>query len=239
MLLTTATRSAAGGRQANQDFVDYAAADGFACWVVADGLGGHAGGEEASKAAVDAVLGAFRAAPQAALDDLASYMDTAQEAVLRRQGETGEDSMRTTLTILVAGQGHARWAHVGDSRLYHFRDGRVAAQTQDHSVPQALVAAGQITTEEIRSHPDRNRLLKALGKEGDAEPTVSERVRLQEGDAFLLCSDGFWELVPEAEMEAHLAATGDAESWLAAMEPDLLGRATGHYDNYTALAVRA
>ncbi len=116
---------------------------------------------------------------------------------------------------MLLARGHqAVWGHVGDSRLYFFRQGRILEQTKDHSVPQMLLAAGEITADEIRNHPDRNRLLANLG---DGKPNrfrVRKQIQIASGDAFLLCTEGFWEIVLEREMEAAFAsATPPSNGW--------------------------
>lgn len=239
--VTAPPLSHAGGRATNQDCAGWTDEPGASCWVLADGLGGHASGEVASAAAVEGVLDAFRDTPDASPEVLERCVGRAQASVRHRQaGAPDLESMRTTLTVLIAtAAGSARWAHVGDSRLYAFRDGLVAARTVDHSVPQALVAAGKITPDEVRGHPDRNRLLRALGGSDAPTPTLSEPYTVEGGDAFLLCSDGFWELVTEDEMQADLAAASGPDDWLAAMERRLTSRADGRHDNYSALATWA
>lgn len=238
MPFQTAALSSPGGRETNQDATAHTTDGACGCWVLADGLGGHAAGEVAAEAATEAAVAAYRAHPALAPEALTGYIAEAEQAVMTRQQAAPHlSSMRTTLVVLVVEEGAARWAHVGDSRLYAFRDGRVAAQTRDHSVPQALAAAGEIRADEIRHHPERNRLLRALGGSEPAKAAVSEPAEVRPGDAFLLCSDGLWELVEDAEMEAALAAADAPDAWLAAMEQHVLARASGHHDNYTALAV--
>ncbi len=145
--------------------------------------------------------------------------------------------MKTTISVLVASEGVARWIYVGDSRMYMLRDGLVRAVTDDHSVPQALVDSGEIEREEIRLHPDRNRLLRALGKPGEARPDIGDPLYTRPGDAFLLCSDGFWEYVLESEMETDLQRSDTPDAWVASMERRLLERVPPDNDNYSALAV--
>jgi len=111
-------------------------------------------------------------------------------------------------------------------------------QTRDHSVPQALVDAGALQPDMIRNHPDRNQLLRSLGSPGPLHPTLlGHPVALAAGDAFLLCSDGFWEYVLEAEMEQELAEASNPQTWLSRMEARLLWRAPAWHDNYTAIVV--
>lgn len=259
-VFSTATVSDAGGREYNEDACDHR--DG--CWVLADGLGGHGGGEVASRIAVETVMeqlanvGALanselvrseRASAELASTGLMSpglISTQLADAILaanraiqaRQQTEPRLDRMRTTLVVLLSDGVEALWAHVGDSRLYHFRDGRIAFQSADHSVPQAMVRAGEIRPAEIRHHEDRNRLLRTLGNADDPRPSLLEQPRaIQAGDAFLLCTDGFWEYVTETEMEIMLAKSADPAAWLHAMTVRLLAQAEPDNDNFSAIAV--
>jgi serine/threonine protein phosphatase PrpC len=158
-----------------------------------------------------------------------------QEAQRRDPAAAG---CRTTSVVLMVSGDRALWGHVGDTRLYHLRGGRIVAQTLDHSVPQALVQTGAIQASEIRRHPDRNRLLRSLGGEEDVAPALLDApLTLESGDAFLLCSDGLWEHVTETEMEALLRGAGDPDTWLKRLEARVLGVARGAFDNYSATAV--
>src|SRR5262249_21803300 len=126
----------------------------------------------------------------------------------------------------------------GDSRLYYFQGGRIDFQTKDHSVPQAMADAGDISGADIRHHADRNRLLRALGMEQELRPSVgADKRRLYREDAFLLCVDGFWDDIEDAEMEADLAKASDPGAWLATMESRILRRAEEGHDNYTAISI--
>lgn len=146
--------------------------------------------------------------------------------------------MRSTATVLLLDDTKAWWAHVGDTRLFHFANGRIVHRTKDHSVPQAMVDAGDIGYDDIRHHEDRNRLTRTLGNGGKARGTILEHpVEIRAGDAFLLCTDGFWEFVTEAEMEATLSKADTPENWLAQMERFLLRKAPADHDNYTATAI--
>jgi serine/threonine protein phosphatase PrpC len=170
---------------------------------------------------------------------LEQALQAAHQALLRHQAERPElADMRTTVVLLWRRADRALWAHVGDSRLYHFRNGTLAFQTADHSVPQMLAGAGDIDPGAIRGHPDRNRLLRALGSPGPLRPSIPRQpLRTRPGDAFLLCTDGFWEPVPERDMQADLAAAGDPDDWLRRMQARLETRVRGAHDNYTATGV--
>jgi len=240
MKISTACLSAAGGRPSNQDAVieDWMPTRDRGVLAVADGLGGHRGGEVASALAGEALVAAFHAAPGQALEQLGDLIAAANARIVQGQEMAPElVEMRTTLVLLVIDGGHARWGHCGDSRLYGFRGARLVWQTLDDSVPRALVNLGEIPPEAIRQHADRNRLTRCLGSPGVLRHTVAEPVDLAVGDAFLLCSDGFWEYVYETEMAVDLAKAVDVRDWLDRMAARLPGRVPAGHGNHSALAV--
>jgi serine/threonine protein phosphatase PrpC len=235
----TARLSEIGGRQNNEDFCAFLQIDNSACWIVADGLGAHNGGEVASRAAAEAVLESFRGNPEMSCNALERHVAAAQDAVVKmQQQDPAMADMRTTLVTLISDSRSVLWAHVGDSRLYRFQARGLVSQTEDHSVPQSLAKAGEISLEQIRGHADRNRLLRSIGERGPARPSIlTAPSPLCETDAFLLCTDGFWEHILEIEMLADLAASTSPEEWLTRAKSRLLKHASGEYDNYSALAV--
>jgi PPM family protein phosphatase len=237
----TASLTSPGGRDENEDSCDFRMNGQSGLWVLADGLGGHRGGEIASRLAVDSALASFAADSRVTPEMLAAHIERAHGAVLERQRtEPDLSGMRTTIVMLLASVDAALWSHSGDSRLYWFRGGKLRGQTKDHSVPQRLADAGEIRPEQIRFHEDRSRLLRSLGARQESGATSGAMAGKPEpGDAFLLASDGFWEYVTEPEMEADLAASADPNAWLARMEARLRQRATSESDNYSALAIRA
>ena len=239
MRVDTAGLSRAGGRKSNQDYYGSKVDERSGCWLVADGLGGHAGGETASRLAVETVLQQCRQNFEPAVSFVADCFQNVQTAIVRQAAATYElAGMRTTMVLLAADAAQAVWGHVGDSRLYWFHDGKILHQTKDHSVPQMLADAGKIKPTEIRGHEDQNRLTRAIGQSGELRPTILPGpVPIQANDAALLCSDGIWTYVWEQEMEADLAAADSAADWLDRLERRVLARAAGPYDNYTAVAV--
>ncbi len=240
MKFDTATLSQTGGRRSNQDSFGFEANQAAGCWVVADGLGGHAGGETASRMAVDEVLAAFRQKPNVSPSFIENCLQTAHQAIQLKAAAAYElASMRTTLVVLTCTGNSAVWGHVGDSRLYWFRRGKIVHQTKDHSVPQMLVDAGKLDPLKLRGHEDQNRLTRALGQTGSLKTSVlSEPIDLQPGDAALLCSDGIWTYVLELELEADWEKAASAAEYLALLERRVLERAESEHDNYTAIAVR-
>src|SRR5581483_11686848 len=158
MPFQTDSLSYKGARQTNQDFCGHETASQCECWVIADGLGAHSGSGVASRLAGDAVLDSFRRTPELSSGNLLSWVEAANAAVVQAQQSRPElAGMRTTLVVLACDSRNALWVHLGDSRLYHFRGGRLHCFTKDHSVPQAMVTAGEITQAEVRFHEDRSR----------------------------------------------------------------------------------
>jgi len=233
----------AGGLEENQDYAGATSSlNGVDLYSVADGLGGHGGGALASRLAVEAVLMRGQDGVDFSPQGLSELLQSTQDDLhLHQQQNPDLVRMRTTLVLLMLQDQQALWLHVGDSRLYQFRDNAVIFQTKDHSVPQMLAASGDITAQEIRNHPDRNRLLRALGGDTrEAKATLLKSpVDLRAGDAFLLCTDGFWELILEEEMVQTLQTAPDLDHWLQAMEAVVLSHARGNFDNYTALGLWA
>ena len=241
MRCETATLSKAGGRKNNQDSCGFKINHSAGCWIVADGLGGHAGGETASRMAVDAVLEVFEESGIADLSDfIVRGFEKAQQLIcLKAAQDYLLSSMRTTMVVLGISQQQALWAHVGDSRLYWFREGKIVFQTRDHSVPQLLADAGKIGQHEVRGHEEQNRLTRAVGQQGNLKPTISEKMEsVLPGDLALLCSDGIWTHVTESEMEDAWGLSTSCPDWLNKLEEIVLARGEGEFDNYTAIAVR-
>ena len=232
--------TATGGRATNQDALAafWSEEQEWGYWIVADGLGGHEGGEVASRHACDALIRHLLAQAQGLPDQMEHAVAAAHSELLAEQQQTPKlADMRTTIVALGVQDGIARWAHCGDSRLYAFRDTDLREQTPDDSVPQALVRLGELAPTAIRHHEDRNRLTRCLGSPGPFRCTLSAPWLLQPGDAFLLCSDGFWEFVVEPEMCIDLAKADSCADWLERMLARLRPRAPADTDNYTALAV--
>jgi serine/threonine protein phosphatase PrpC len=237
-----ASYSHVGARDGNEDSVAMAVDGERACFVVADGLGGHAGGERASRLAVDAAIEHWRIGAGRPLRDLLGGAIEAAHVAVRKvqRAEPALEDMRTTLVMLVVDGARCGWAHVGDSRLYRFESGRLVWQTKDHSVPQFLVANGELDASGIRNHPDRSRLLGTLGNDEDQVfPSLRELDRpAAAGDSFVLCTDGFWEDVLEPAMEKGWSAQPEPRAWVAALGGAVEATGRGDRDNCTVLAVR-
>ena len=228
-----------GGRENNEDYVGMYQNGQSWCFVLADGLGGHGKGEVASKLAVEAAIKEF-ALRGPGEETLKASFDQAQRAILEGQREDYRArDMKTTLVILHVSEKQLWWGHIGDSRLYYFQKGKLRERTLDHSVPQMLVAAGQLKEKQIRNHPDRNRLLRVLGVDWDSPKyQIAESRKREERQAFLLCSDGFWELIDEKKMQHCLKKASSPKEWAELMESIVRKNGQGkNMDNYSAVTV--
>ena len=235
-----ATLTKTGGRQVNEDSVGVRQKSGSVFCILADGLGGHGAGEVASNLVVNKALNVFDEGGVEFNEILSVCMNEGQKALIEEQNQQNcRDDMKTTAAMLLIENGKAQWAHIGDSRIYRFENMALTGRTIDHSVPQMLVLQGEICEKDIRHHEDRNRLTRVLGVQGDIlKYTLSEPVDLQEPAAFLLCSDGFWELIEEKYMIRLLNKNSSPEEWLTGMEKIIIknGRKK-NMDNYSAIAV--
>jgi len=235
-----------GGRDYNEDACGHWHSDRHLCVVVADGAGGHGGGDIASRLAVSHIIEQFAAAPLSEAEEVNDLLiDTNANVIRHRADGEAQANMHSTVVSLFIDldRGEALWGHAGDSRLYVFRNGQMLAHTRDHSLVQSLVEAGILTTEQMRTHPKRSELHSALGTDpADLRVTTATRPWvLRAGDVFLLCTDGLWEYVNEAEMCASLSRARDPVAWLSSLEQLVLRNAKeaqkpGH-DNFSGVAV--
>jgi len=235
-----------GGRDYNEDACGHWHSDRHLCCVVADGAGGHGGGDIAARIAVRHIIERFAAQPVMASDAVhALLLDTNATVIRHRADGAAQAQMHSTVVGLFVDLEHARalWGHAGDSRLYLFRDGRIAQRTRDHSVVQSMADAGLLQPEQMRTHPRRSELLSALGSEPEhlhlgAAP---EACALQAGDVFLLCTDGLWEYVDDDELCATLADAAHPQAWLATLEQCVLRNAAAagkaRHDNFSGVSV--
>ena len=234
-----------GGRAYNEDACGHWHSGSQLCCVVADGAGGHGGGEVASRLTVRHIIeGAATAAPRDPQSVRKLIVDANANVIRHRNdGEAVRDMYTTVVGLFIDfDSGQALWGHAGDSRLYVFRDGQMLAHTRDHSLVQSLYEAGLLKADEMRTHPRRSELQSALGTDPE-ELQVTTAVKpwaLRAGDVFLLCTDGLWEYVDDAEMSASLARSRDPSSWLASMEHLVMSNAAAQkktsHDNFSGIA---
>ena len=176
-------------------------AESAALALVADGMGGHAAGEVASRIAADTILQMYQvedASPPP--KRLERCLAAANRAIWRRGlADPTCAGMGTTCTVLAIDRDAAFLGHIGDSRAYLLRGGRLTQLSDDHSVVGELVRTGAITAAEARRRPDRNLILRALGADPEAQPQIwSDGLPVRAGDAFILCSDGLSDMVDDA-----------------------------------------
>jgi protein phosphatase len=171
--------------------------------IVADGMGGHASGEVASRMAVEIIQEVYSKdrGDQDVLAALKSAFEVANFSILQRSLEHDElNGMGTTATALVIQKDQTFIGHMGDSRGYLFRNSSVTQLTTDHSMVHRMVEQGLLTNEEAETHPQRNVIYKALGVNRDAEVELIGPLPVQAHDIFLLCSDGLTNLVKDEEL---------------------------------------
>lgn len=229
-----------GARPYNEDRLGHATTVDGACWALADGLGGHKGGSRAAELAVQSALQSVARSSASRLEDrLKQAVSDAHAGIRAEQRNHAEFAdMRSTLVLLGLSHTDMAWSHCGDSRLYHFRGGRMLTRTRDHSAVQMLVAAGEVAEEDIPRHPGRSRLVSCLG--GGNSLLISARSgggAPLAGDVFLLCSDGLWEHMDTAGLEALVVAAPGPEALLMALDTRIIAAAHPEQDNYTAIAV--
>ncbi|CBS90929.1 PP2C family protein-serine/threonine phosphatase [Azospirillum lipoferum] len=238
MMLHSAKCSHQGSRSIQQDahaiFHDQQASALLA--VLADGMGGHEGGQLASRIIVEAAQTQWsEGVPEDARSFFLSICAKAQKDILRLGQESGISPRSTVVLLLIRGT-QADWCHIGDSRLYHFHDQQLLHRTRDHSVVQMLFDLEEINEEDMLHHLDRNRLNRSLGGDEAPNPTFGSAM-MGPGDGFILCSDGFWEWVTPKEMAGVLWEKGLDRS-LQRWVDEAVVRGGTAADNVTAIVVR-
>jgi len=202
-------------------------------FAVADGMGGHIGGDVASRVAIDAVLRFLETAEPLDLDALAQAAQRANRAVLETAHSRGLFGMGTTLTLVVVRDGALQIANVGDSRAYLIRAGRSELLTTDQTVVQMLIQRGALPREHARSHPERHVLLQALGTQDRVDPELRQ-LRCAAGDRLLLSTDGLHDQIGNDELLA-LAQGSDPERCADALVH--AANRTGGPDNITVMLI--
>ena len=199
-LCETASLADIGGRDEQQDRVAVFEKNDAQLLVLADGMGGHEGGALAAEALLDVAHQHFEEATIAHPTELLTRIATGTHERINALGDERGISPHSTCVLLHLTQTTATWAHVGDSRLYRFSNGRLAGRTIDHSVVELMRLRGRITSEQMKTHPDQNRLYLALG--GRTPPEVETgNAGTAELDGFLLASDGLWENIADNALE--------------------------------------
>ena len=232
-----------GGRKYNQDRVAYAYSNQSLLMVLADGMGGHLHGEIAAQLAIQIFTEAFVEAAQPRVPDakefLSETMQHAHVAIIRyaQEQQLGGNPGTTCVAALLQ-DGKVCWAHAGDSRLYLLRGREVVTRTLDHSMVQQWADWGLISADEIKTHPDRNKITNCLGGVDDMFFVESSEVMpLQQGDTLLLCSDGLWGPLSGTEIAATLANYPLPDA-LEQMMEEAINREGAGSDNCSAVVAR-
>lgn len=238
--------SETGSRQENEDSIGVYTERDCQVFFLADGLGGHGSGKEASKCVIEHgidILKSEYALHPDGKTDIQEYLEQVflegHELLKIKQNEKKESqSMRTTLTAFAVEGEKGYFAHIGDSRIYIFEGGEYKARTIDHSVVQILALAGEIEESKMRSHPDRNRLLRCLGDGYEVPRYDLEEITLKKGMAVLMCSDGFWEFITESQMQRELRSSRNVKDWVERMKRWIKREEkTREQDNYSAIGI--
>ena len=234
-------------RSTNQDafLVD----DQLGLWIVADGMGGRAGGDVASQTAIASMKACFQAGRISDQTDPDATDGTIM--MLRRAVEAGHETIRTkarthpelegmgstvvALCLLPGQPREATCVHIGDSRAYLLRGDSLTQLTRDHSLVGEYVARGLVSPEEALTHPQRHLITRALGIEGQAEPDLAS-LTLQEGDLILLCTDGLTKALDDKEILKTLLRGGQSPEAVCGELVDAANQRGGK-DNITVLVI--
>ncbi|HEY4749463.1 MAG TPA: protein phosphatase 2C domain-containing protein [Steroidobacteraceae bacterium] len=232
-----------GGREENQDRVTAAVAEHAALLVVVDGMGGHAHGARAAQVTQQVIVDAFWQAPQPLFDPMGFLhltLGRAHAEVVKLGAQLPlEQRPRATCAVCLIQQRASWWAHVGDSRLYHVRQGALLLRSRDHSHVELLLREGLINAEQAHNHPMRNFVECCLG--GDPilpDMSISRRRPLKTNDVLLVCSDGLWGGLKDSEIAGALGTPGVLREKLLTLGERAVKRAGAGSDNTSAAALR-
>lgn len=231
-----------GARHSNQDRIGYMYTAESILMVVCDGMGGHHRGELAAQFVVEFMAKAFKQTALPKLKDSGIFLRkailAAHNALLRyAEQEKMTEVPRTTCVAVVIQDGKMSWAHVGDSRIYHLRDGALVKRTIDHSQVQMMIDKGEITEQEAEVHKDRNKIFNCMGQPTPPRIDVAKSMSLVEGDSVLLATDGLWGPVPTSMMGRSLTRMElkVALPWLLDLSETYSGR---ECDNLSAVVLK-
>jgi serine/threonine protein phosphatase PrpC len=241
MKFTIFQDSLVGDRSGNEDRVGYAYGKDVLLMVICDGMGGHHGGEIAAEIAVQEITRRFkieaRNKVKRPFEFLVSSVQAAHRAIVAHaDAQHMLECPRTTCVAAIVQNGYAYWAHAGDSRLYVLRGGRLLAQTSDHSKVQQMIESGQITPEQAKTHPDRNKIFSCLGGVVPPHIDMGREIRLEVGDTIVLSTDGFWAQIPPPAL-AQMLTKQTVSSLMPGLLREAHRRANGESDNITVVAM--
>jgi PPM family protein phosphatase len=236
--------SLVGDREDNQDRVTVVANDKAAFVIVIDGMGGHSDGSRAADTALKSLIDSFGQTPHPMFDPIGFLhmsLSKAHDEVARLgSGQSIDARPRATTAVCLIQEGAAYWAHIGDSRVYLIRHGKVLERTRDHSHVELLLREGKITEDEVVNHPMRNFVECCLG--GDPaipEMTINGRRTLAPGDVLLLCTDGIWANLRDTDIAAFFRDDSQhLRAWLEALGRRAVQASSPFSDNSTAAVLR-
>jgi serine/threonine protein phosphatase PrpC len=233
-----------GARESNQDRVGAVVGDEAALIIAVDGMGGHAEGERAAEIALQVTGQRFKSVPAPLLDPL-GFLHLALGAAHQHIVGIGADMPletrpRATIALCLVQRASAYWGHVGDSRAYHLRNGKVISRTRDHSHVELLVREGVIQADQAQAHPMRNFVESCLGGELLLpEMDISRRHALEPGDVLLVCTDGLWSGLSDAAVAGAFAqAVQPLDEALAVLGSQAVLASGAASDNTSAVALR-
>jgi serine/threonine protein phosphatase PrpC len=231
-----------GNRRNNQDRCLIARGDHALLLGIADGMGGHPGGDKAAQIFTDTCQSQMQqqAGPIAEPHDFLVRLLHLSHHRIQRFGRRNTPPIipRTTVVVALLQDGLVRWVHAGDSRFYLFRDRQAAARTTDHSQVERLRQQGLISRGEMVNHPARNLVTRCLGGDHDIlEPEYGE-MPLAEDDCLLLCSDGLWSSIPDLRMIGALAEEGSMAEKVEALAREAAAAKAPESDNVSLVACR-
>lgn len=231
MRLLTCQFTDPGGRSPNEDSVGFFTEGNFSAWIAADGLGGHARGEVASSEAVrslERLLAGCKSMDRKYVENTFRQMN---DDIYELNGPL-------TTAVCAFSDGEKLWyGNNGDSRFLFIRNKKVIRHSNDHSLAYIAYTTGQISYDEIPSHPAQNRLFHSLGNEESFAGEFYPELELKTGDSFLLCTDGFWELISNDEIIRTLNISPTPQEWLSMMLDIIQSRLKKTSDNYSAVCV--
>lgn len=231
-----------GDRKEQQDRVGlfpHPSRPGMLLAVLADGMGGHSGGAMAAEQVLLKAKQNFEAYAPGSDSPEVLLREIIEEAhvVIKLTRFTSEQDPHSTACVLLMQPGKVHWAHCGDSRIYHFRDGAVGLRSNDHSLVAELVRTGQISEADAETYPHRNLLLSCLGADREPKIEVCSVEGLKAGDGFLLCSDGLWGHCTDQEL-AYAVCNEPARQAARGLIDTARSRGRGTGDNISMAIIR-
>lgn len=233
MKISVSNYTSVGKREKNEDAVKVIKTENGVLALLADGLGGMNNGDQASELALSEFVSGIdlNNFSESELTQAVFRANTAVRALQKQK--TGVKKMCTTLAVLWIVDDKALSCYVGDSRIYQIRSDKIKFQSVDHSVSQIAVLMGEISADEIRGHRDRNKLVRSIGADDTVKPQI-DTLSIKEDDAFLLCSDGFWESIIEQDMVRLRGDCLRPSEWLSDMRIFIEDKVD---DNNSAIAI--